>query len=468
MIEIATIRKNKIFLSDYDYKKDIENRSLLASFSELELHILEELLFSPLKTSLGRLSKDLDLKENKILPVLNKLQMTELISVEKDIITIEKKLRKYFEFEYLRFDENFKPDLTFINTLLSKIPIHILPVWYSLPKTSNNIFQSIIDKYFLTPQVFKRHIEDLENENPIFSEIIQKLYNSSTFELSSKEIKTKYNLDNNKYIEYLLLLEFNFVCFQTYKKTSAGYEEILIPFYEYTEYSNHYNDTETSNISDIQKILKKGNSDFSFVEDLSNILQMTKKAMTLLQVENNLKKELSISDPNNKISNSYVNNLINKLVQIKFLIKNQNLFETSAAANKWLELTMEQRALHLYYHPLNILDDKKNLPAHLLTEKSIKEAEKSITRVINKGWVFFDDFIKGVMSTISEDNQLKIKPFGKLYRYSIPSYSQEEIFFIKTVIFERLFEAGIVNTGFFNGKDCFCVTQLGRTLFDIR
>jgi hypothetical protein len=466
MQETSVLRKTKISLADYDYKKDIENRNLLSSFSEIELNILEELLFSPIKTSVSKLAKDLDIQEKKVLFVLKTLQNTHLLKIDGPIINIEKKIRKYFEFEYLRFEETFKPDLTFINNLLSKIPIHILPVWYSLPKTSNNIFQSIIDKYFLTPQIFKRHIEDLENENFVFSGIIKDLYNSENFEISSKEVKKKYKLDQEKYLEMLLLLEFNFICFQAYKKTTNGYEEILIPFYEYKEYLDYFNKTKTPSITESQKIIKKRNSDFGFVEDLTSILQMAKKGIFIPIIEENLKKEINIKDPNIIISNAFFSSLINKLLQIKFLTKNQNLLELTISANKWLELTIDHKALHLYYHPLNVLNDP-NISNELLNEKNIREAEKSIIRIIKKDWVFFDDFVKGILSPITDEHHVKIKPIGKVYRYSIPSYTKEEIIFIKKVIFERLFEAGIVNVGCFNGKDCFCVTQLGETLFDV-
>jgi len=465
MLEIVPIRKNKISLSDYDFKKDIENRNLLAAFSDFELTILEGLLFSPIKTSLNKLSKDLEIEEKKLLPVLQKLQNADLLKIAASIIIIDKKMRKYFECEYMRFDKTFKPDLCFISNLLSKVPIHILPIWYSLPKSSNNIFQSIIDKYFFTPQIFQRYIKSLENENPIFSIIIKELYDSQNLEISSNELQKKYNLEKDKFLENLLLLEFNFICFQSYKKTKNGYEKILIPFYEYIEYINHFNNTTTSSITNTEKLIKKRNSDFGFAEDLSSILQMSKKGLSLIEIKENIKKDLNIKDSNIIVSNTYINSLTNKLLQIKFLTKKQNLLETTTSAKKWLELTIEHKTIHLYYHPLNTLE-KDNLPIDLFTEKNIREAEKSITRIIKKGWIYFDDFIKGVMAPISDNLQVKIKSTGKSYRYSIPTYTKEKILFIKKVIFERLFEAGIVNVGFLNGKDCFCVTKLGKTLFD--
>jgi hypothetical protein len=364
----------------------------------------------------------------------------------------------------MRFDPNFKPDLQFINNLLQKIPIHILPIWYSLPKTSNYIFISIIDKYLLTPQIFQRYLENLKNENPIFYNIIEDLYNSENFEISANEIQQKYNLKKDKYLEYLLLLEFNFICFQSYKKTKNGYEEILTPFYEYKKYLQYFYKTTVVSIKNTEKLIRKRNSDFGFIEDLTSILKMAKKNISISEIEQSIKKELNLKDPNIIISNLYINNLINKLLQINFVTKKQNFLKINSSASKWLELSQDQRALHLYYHPLNL---PNNLPNKLSTEKSVREAEKSIARIIKKGWVYFDNFIKGLTIPITDKHQIKIKAFGKVYKYLIPSYTKDEISFIKKIIFERLFETGIVSVGSLNGKDCFCVTKFGETLFDI-
>ena len=59
MIEFSA-RKIKINLSDYDYEKDIENRLLIAEFSDFDREILEEILFSPLKISVKNFSKNME------------------------------------------------------------------------------------------------------------------------------------------------------------------------------------------------------------------------------------------------------------------------------------------------------------------------------------------------------------------------------------------------------------------------
>jgi len=466
MLEIATSRKNKICLLDYDYQNDIENRVLLATFSKFELEILEELLFSSIKTSKSRLSKDLNIEKNDLLPVLEKLEKIKLLKIDEDSIIIDKKMRKYFEFEYMRFDENFKPDLQFINNLLQKIPIHILPIWYTIPKSSNNIFNSIIDKFLISPQVFLRYLEDLEHENHIFLGIIQDLYNSDNFELKSDDLQKKYDLDKAKYLEYILLLEFNFVCFQSYKETKEGYEEIITPFYEYKEYLQFLKKTKAPSIRDKNKLIKKRNSDFGFVEDISSILQMSNKGLSLNEIKQNIKEEINIKDPDILVTLTYIDSLIDKLDQLKFVEKKNNFLKITDSGSKWAKLNLEHRALHLYYHSLNSLKDN-NLPNELKNEKSIREAEKTISRVTKTGWVYFDDFIKGSICALRDEQQIKIKPIGKVYRYAMPIYTEEERVFIKKIIFEKLFEAGIVSVGSLNAKDCFCVTKFGQTLFDV-
>ncbi|NGX63399.1 MAG: hypothetical protein KR126chlam6_00810 [Candidatus Anoxychlamydiales bacterium] len=465
MLEITQIRKNKISLLDYNYKKDIENRTMLSSFCEFELHILEEILFSSIKTSISKLAKDLDISEDKLIPILKKLEKSELLKIDSEIIHIDKKMRKYFEFEYLRFDENFKPDLLFINNLLQQITIHILPIWYSIPKSSNNIFASIIDKYLLTPQIFQRHLENIVSENPIFLGIVEDIYNSENFEMTSKELQKKHSLEKEKYLEVILLLEFNLLCFQSYKKTKNGYVEIITPFHEYKEYLTHLKRTQISNIKDTKKLIRKRAIDFGFVEDLTSALKMAIKPSSITKIEENLTKELQMKDPKIFVSKSYINSIIDKLISLEFFTKKQNLLQSSSSAKKWLDFNLENKALHLYYHPLNALKDADAV-AHLTSEKSIREAEKTISRAVDNNWIYFEDFEKGIISALTDAQVIKIKHFGKAYKYSIPSYGLEELSFIKKIIFEKLFEAGIVAIGSLNGKDCFKVTKFGKTLFD--
>ena len=64
MLEISLIKKNKICLEDYNYKQDIENRLLISQLSALDLELLQEILYSPLKIAFQDLSQSLSCEKN--------------------------------------------------------------------------------------------------------------------------------------------------------------------------------------------------------------------------------------------------------------------------------------------------------------------------------------------------------------------------------------------------------------------
>lgn len=235
-MELTTFRKSKVNLSDYDYEKDLENRHLMAEFSTLDLATLEEILYSPLKISVLKLAKNLDVDIKKLLPVLEKLSKTKLLEIQNDDIIVDKEMRKYYEFQILKYDDDFKPDMEFLQGLLRKVPIHILPIWYSLPRSSNNIFQSIIEKYLLTPQVYQRHLIELNNENAVFSGIIKDIFKSPSLKVYAQDLRDKYKLSRKEFNEYMLHFEFNFVLCSSYTKVKDHWVEVVTPFHEWKEY----------------------------------------------------------------------------------------------------------------------------------------------------------------------------------------------------------------------------------------
>ena len=204
MIELSTAKKNKVSFSDYNYRKDIENRMLLASFTTLDLAVLEELLFSPLKASLRKLSKNIDHSETDVHASLSKIATTGLIKIEGDTISIDKEVRKYFETEIGKFDPDFKPDMEFLQALLKKMPIQVLPLWYAIPRTSNNIFDSLIEKYLATPQVFQRYLLEIQFPDPVIAAMAQDVFRAPDFKLPAKSLMAKYNLSHELFEEYLL------------------------------------------------------------------------------------------------------------------------------------------------------------------------------------------------------------------------------------------------------------------------
>ena len=179
----SVIKKNKVLLSDYDYKRDIESRLLLSRFTETEYAVLEEILYSSIRAPLSKIAKNIDLSEAETADILQKFVKTGLIAFEDDfMVVVDKEMRKYFEVEAEKFEESFRPGMEFLQHLLKKVSIHILPQWYAIPRTSDNIFESIVEKYLQTPQIFQRHLLDLNFENPILPAIAQDVLKSPHFE----------------------------------------------------------------------------------------------------------------------------------------------------------------------------------------------------------------------------------------------------------------------------------------------
>jgi hypothetical protein len=453
MFDVTAVKKHKITLTDYDYQRDIENRLLLSQFSEFDHAVLEEILFSPIRTPLRKMAKNLNCAEEALLPVLEKLSKTGLLVIEGDTVVVDKEVRKYFEIEMEKFEDDFTPGMEFLHHLLKKIPIHVLPAWYSIPRTSNNIFDSVIEKYLLTPQIFQRHLLDINFGNPIISAIAQEVFSSPDLEVPAKQLIKKFQISQEQFHEYMLVLELHFVCCLRYHKNSKGWEEKVSPFHEWRDYQKFLKTTNPVSISNPAKVDRFRPHDFSFVEDLSTLLQFARKQPLSSSVFDTLAKKL----PEMNRGESYLEQLLDKLHLLK-LIENDGFASTAAA--EWLEMRLENRALYLYRHTANRVRS-----APQATEKLIREAEKSITRAIHSDWVLFDDFIKGVVVPLGDHPPVSLKKGGKHWKYARPEYTPDERQLIHDVVFEWLFEAGITAIGTYQDKECFMVTPFGQSLF---
>ncbi len=228
MMEVTTFRRNKVDLSDYDYGKDVSRRLVMARFSPEEVEALEEILFSSLTISLIDLAYSLNLSKIELFALLEKIGQTGLFKIVRDELHVDKELRKYFELQLRRFEEGFRPDIDFLQGLLRQVPIHVLPNWYAIPRSSNNIFDSIIEKYLITPQVFQRHLMEL-NFDPIQRRIMSSVFGFPDFEVSICDLMNQYQLSREQLEEHLLYLEFNFICCTFYKKAAGSLESRCDP-----------------------------------------------------------------------------------------------------------------------------------------------------------------------------------------------------------------------------------------------
>ncbi len=438
MLELSPARKNKVNLADYNCQQDIENRMLMADFSTLDVEVLEEILFSPLKISFKKLLRSVGCEEKALADSLKRISSTGLLTIQDDAILVDKEKRKYFEFQIARFDPHFKPDMEFLQGLLRKVPIHLLPTWYAIPRTSNNIFESIVEKYLLTPHIFQRYLLDLNLGYPIITAIINDVFSAPDFKVSSSDLIAKYNLKRRDFEEMLLVLEFNFVCCLCYEKADDHWLEFVAPFNEWHNYLRFVRATETPCIDSKEPIQRTRDSDFAFIEEMSSLLLKAKK----------------------KPFATDLTPAIQKLCLVKLADYKAGRLHTLDAGDEWLDLSLENRALHLYRHPQN------RILSLTIGERYVREAEKSIKRILHGGWVYFDDFLKGVLVPLNEHSVVMLKRVGKHWTYTLPVYGDEERALLKATIFEWLYEMGMVTTGKCHDRDCFAVTHFGRFFFE--
>ncbi len=451
MIELTAVRKHKVTLSDYDYKKDIENRLLLSQLNIEEHAVLEEILFSSIRTTVRKIAKSIDLPEDKVLAHLQKIAKTGLLSFEEDNVVVDKEARKYFETELEKFEEDFEPGMEFLQHLLKKVPIHVLPHWYAIPRTSNNIFDSLIEKYLLTPTIYQRYLLDINFTDPTLSAIAQDVLKAPQFEVPAQDILKKYKLTPEKFQEAILQLEFHFVCTLIHRKNGNKWDQVVTLYHEWKEHLTFLKETTAPTLSDTKKLERYRPTDFAFVEDLTTVLVHAKKQPGFLQQKNGAIK-FATPAPDEE----YLKKLLLKIELVELAELNDGKLILTDAGAEWLELRPENRALYLYRHPLNQLQ---------LSEKVIRELEKSILRIVNSGWVRLADFLKGVYSPVCEGQTVCLKKTGKLWRYQRPSYTTDELKLIERVVLEHLFEAGIVAIATLKGETCISVTPFGQSLF---
>ncbi len=480
MLELSTAKKNKINLADYNSAQDIQSRAILSDFSLFGLEVLEEILFSPLKTSVKKISRSIDCAESDLDAILAKLSTCALLERQGDVLIVDKERRKYFELQITRFEEGFKPDMEFLQTLLKQVPIHVLPIWYAIPRATNNIFESIVEKHLLTPQIYHRYLMELTFTDPVLSSILRDVLSSPELKVSSSDLIAKYNLARADFDEIMLQLEFHFICYVSYQREEDHWHEVVTPFHEWREYTLFLQDTEANSIEQEDHVFCHRPADFSFVQDMGVILTLSKQKPIALETAQGashsplsptLARSLahhigleSDSPEELRFAQEYISRVIEKLLLVRLADRIDGKLYALENANDWLDLDLETRAIYLYRHPLNrLLNDA--LPLALCNERNIREAEKAVKRLLNKGWVYFDDFIQGALVPLNENSVVMLKKSGKQWKYTLPQYTDDERALIKATAFEWLFECGITTPGIHEGRDCITVTPFGRIFF---
>lgn len=479
MIELHPVKKNKVNLTDYDFRQDIRCRLFFSSITKEEMEVLEEILFSPLKFPIKDISRNLEMSMDVVKKILEKITSLSLISIENDHVLVNKELRKYFDGEIQKFDERFVPGMEYIQSLLKKVPIQVLPTWYLIPRTSDNIFDSLVEKIFNTPQIYQRHLHETRPVDGVQAKIYDRLFQSTELKIYLSDLQDlceQYQVSVEELHEIILELEFNFIACLGYEIQDDVFVEVLTPFYEWKEFLTFSKNHELKSIPSLKGLDQFRAFEYAFSKDLETVLQVASKKE--IKIETSLTKKFldpksaqliikeldAFTDENANETLLYLLQLIEKSILTGLCKIEQSRLVPLPFFKEWVGYDEERKAHYIYKHPNNRVLNP-NCPQDLLQEKNIREIEKSLSKASRSDWIYFDHFLKGCIAPIGDHGKIELKKTGKSWRYALPDYSEKEKLFIQIALLEWLFESGIVQTGIHQFRPCFKLTTLGKKIF---
>ncbi|MBS0585709.1 MAG: hypothetical protein JSR76_05355 [Verrucomicrobia bacterium] len=460
-------KKMKVQLSDYDYLSDMKRRLLLLALSEREMEILGEILFSPLSFTLEYLSKNLETSPHELVKVLEKLSPLGIFTFQGETIQVDKERRKYFEVQLARFEEDFRPDMEFLQSILRSLPIHILPTWYHIPRSSNNIFTSLVEKYLLTPQIYQRHLFDTLSESSIFTDIGKEIIQKGRVE--ADELLHKYNLTLEALEEIAISLEYQLIAYVSFEKEGSYWKRIFTPLKEWQDYKNSLKEMPSITEEACKDLKSLRTKEFAFIEDMGAIIRFAEKETLSLAYNaetsswdatpSSLEKAALLLGTDDQ---AYIQRLFKKIQILGLAVAKDKILEPSSYAFDWLTIEILKRSHITFKHPHNLLTIQRVSP--LATQRAIVEIEKSLSLIPQNAWVYFDDFLSHTKLVLKDEKKITLRKNGRFWQYTLPAYDAEEKAFIRTAVLDWLFESGIVKVATLHGKSCFSLTKLGASL----
>lgn len=446
MSSLLLQKKNRVQLDDFEYLEEVRTRKFFFNISQDWIVLLEELLFFPSKISLYKAALALSLSKEEFLDVLSYFAPLNFFEIDQDYITFDKDLRKGIEFYLGKFEANFIGGIDYFQSLLKRVPIHLLPTWYSLPRSCDSIFSSLIERIFHTPQHFQRHLLEIEQEDELYALVLRNLYKSKNFSVDSETLRQQLEIDPDNWQALLLHLELSLVLVVGYRLEKDRYRETLYVPTEFREYLSKRLEKMPRPILDQRIVIKERGVSISFPFDLSQVLAATKRFSIKISYANDfwtIDAE-TIKDLSDDISYpiDYLNRLISKLIYLGLAIPSEGLLLPAIEAQEWLASSLERQALALF----------KAL--WMKDPNSLRYYEKGLSRISDLGWVLMDECIQ----TISSD-RFYIEKTGKRWYYTA-----EDKRLLTPQHFETLFECGLIEFGSYEGNRCLKLTEFGKQI----
>ena len=175
----------------------------------------------------------------------------------------------------------------------------------------------------------------------------------------------------------MLHLEYNFVCFLTYKKLDGLWKECVTPFFEWQEYMRFHREQLPIPIEG--SIKKWGVGEFPFLADIEILLKACQEKPTRVDLKKATAWLPQDASEDKKSVQKYLDRLLDKILLLELGEINNKELHLTRRGESWREKPRHEQAMALYRHPFNKLLIDSNDPV-LLSEKSVREAEKALKK----------------------------------------------------------------------------------------
>jgi len=469
MMHEAVVKKQKIELEDYNFERDRFLRLYLSKISIETKEVLEEIIQSSLQFSLKEFSSGFNKTTEHLLPLFQEFETIKLLVVSGDLVQVNKEMRKYFEHSLELFEEGFSPDMIFLYQNLKKVPIHCLPLWYLLSKTSNNLFLSLIEKYLMTPHIYERYLQEM-SEEAIVLQAKEIIYRSKELSLSVTSLQKELHLNDKEMEKVLILLEFLLVGGVHFVQQENTYKRYFSMFQEYRTYRLEQKRRQLHRLP-LKEVTPLRRLPFAFLQDLQILCSLSEEEKIVLQknllptsIIDDLVHRCKLQSMQTTETLSYCNHLLSKGLQLSLLSVHKQQLVVLEEYFAWKALPIEEQSLYLLRHENNKPLSYKGDPS-LICAKNIKSAQKAIVHAIGHGWVKLENLLDAVTVPLHSQEEICLQKVGVRYLYQLPSYNSDEKELLQSIFLDTLFTSGLVEKGDWNGVCCIRVTAFGSSLY---
>lgn len=431
MLSVDHYRENRINLADYDHQSDLQLRIHLSKITEEDFLFLDALVFNPLKITVEDLSAETDLSSQQLARLIERHENLGLYHVHGSNITVDKEVRKKVEWELEKFDSQFTSGLNLIRGSLKKVPVYVLPQWYKISKTTDNIFDALHEKFLKTPKIYKTYLLENKIENEVAQQLFDAISNSPKHELPLSEFLIDHPVSEEKLHEAIILLEFNLMGCLVFKKEGDQYVPYASLFHEWKSY------------------LLSIASDRSSFDAQTNITEMPKDTPII----DHLIKLLEQVDSNDK-TDSFL-----PLLHTLGFINTEHTSLTSRG-KEWLEMPQKNKCFimfnsllyqYLTYEPLY----------RITTEQRLRECTSILVKALSKRKAKFSVILETVSLPLHKDYEGSITRVGKTWSYAKHTLEEKELTLLQHFLDHFLCNCGIINK---NGSE-YTTTCIGEILF---